>query len=79
MKRLIKRKEREKKIWAKNMMTHRRRKVLNIVCVRGGGSEYRAGWGAKGGGGKLFAGCKLNGAPAPKSVPNNYIFHIENR
>ena len=31
-----------------------------------------------GGGGKLFACCKLIGAPAPKSVPNNYISHIKN-
>ena len=39
-------------------------------------------WGGGGGGArgaKLFAGCKLIGAPVPKSVPNNYISHIENR
>ena len=46
---------------------HRRTKVLNIGGGGGGGggvqcSEY---WGAKGGGGKVFAGCKLIGAPAP--------------
>ena len=40
---------------------HRPRKVL-ILGVGGGGqgSEY---WGANGG--KLFAGCKMIGAPAP--------------
>ena len=31
-----------------------------------------------GGGGKLFAVCKLIRAPGPQSVPNNYISHIEN-
>ena len=50
---------------------HRRRKVLNIGGGGGGGqgSEY---WGGQGseywGGGKLFAGCKLIGAPAPISA-----------
>ena len=44
---------------------HRRRKVLNMGGGGGGGqgSEY---WGGEGkGGGKLFAGCKQIGAPAP--------------
>ena len=56
---------------------HKRRKVLNI----GGGGEGAGKVQNIGGprGGKLFAGCKLIGAPAPISVPNNYIFHIENR
>ena len=55
---------------------HRRRKVLNIVCVCGGGeeggqvSEYWGGGGRGGGqggasGAKLFAGCTLIGATAP--------------
>ena len=53
---------------------HRRRKVLNI-----GGPRFRilggGGGGGQGGGGKLYTGCKLIGATAPKSVPNNYIFN----
>ena len=42
----------------------------------GQGSEY---WGPKGGG-KLFAGRKLIGAPPPRPqlVPNNYISDVEN-
>ena len=48
---------------------YRRRKVLNIWGGegRGQGSEY---WGIGGprGGGKLFAGCKVDGAPAAISV-----------
>ena len=42
------------------------------------------GWGGGKGerGTKLFVGCKLIGAPPPpsrpKSVPNNFISHIEN-
>ena len=43
-------------------MSHRRRKVLNIV---GGGVRILVGGGGGQGGGKLFAGCKLIGAPAP--------------
>ena len=42
--------------------------------IEGGGG---GGGGAKGA--KHFAGCKLIRAPAPKSVSNNYISHIENR
>ena len=44
---------------------HRRRKLLNIGWVGGGGG---GGGGEKvknNGGGKLFAGCKLIGAPPP--------------
>ena len=57
--------------------------VLNIGGGRRGGrARFRivggGKWGQEGGGGKLFAGCKLIGAPAPISVPNNYIFHIDN-
>ena len=59
---------------------HRRRKVLNIGGGGGGGGggQGSENWGeGQRGGGKLFAGCKLIGAP-PQSVPNNYISHIEN-
>ena len=38
----------------------------------------RAGGGGGGKGAKRFTGCKLIGAPAPLSVPNNYISHTEN-
>ena len=53
--------------------THRRRKVLNI---EGGGARFRILPGPRGA--KLFADCKLIGAIAPQSVPNNYISHIKN-
>ena len=51
-----------KKIYIITLSYHRRKKVLNMVGRGGGGqgSEY---WGAKGG--KVFASCKLIGAPAP--------------
>ena len=42
----------------------------------GGGGGGRGGGGQ--GGVKLFAEGKLIEATAPKSVPNNYISHIEN-
>ena len=43
----------------------------------GRGARFRIKGFQEGGGGKLFAGCKLIGAPA-QSVPNNYISYIEN-
>ena len=52
-----------------------RRKVLRIW---GGGKVQNIGGGEGGKWGKLFADCKLIGDPAPQSVPNNYISHIEN-
>ena len=61
---------------------HRRRKVLNIWGGGGGGGGVRGKvQNIEGpmGGAKLFAGCKLIGAPAPKSVPNNYMSHTESR
>ena len=44
-----------------------RRKVLNIVGWGGGGKvqNIRGRGGGEQGGAKLFAGCKLIGAPAP--------------
>ena len=59
-----------------NKVLHRRRKILSIS---GGGVRIylgsQVGW--VGGGGRLFAGCKLMEAH-PQAVPNNYISHIEN-
>ena len=53
------------------MKAHRRRKVLKIGGGGGGvqGKAYNiwggGGGGGRRGGGKVFAGCKLIGAPAP--------------
>ena len=54
---------------------HRHRKVLNIVFFffffflggggGGGGKVQNIGWGGGAMGAKLFAGCKMIGAPAP--------------
>ena len=49
---------------------HRHRKVLNMV---GGKFQNIGGEGV----GEGVAGCKLIGAPAPQSVPDNYISHIK--
>ena len=42
----------------------------------GGGDKVQNIGGPKGA--KLFADCKLIGATAPQSVPNNYNSHSEN-
>ena len=52
---------------------HRRRKVLNIERRGGGGARFKILGGQ--GVAKLFAGCKLIGAPLSQSVPNYYISH----
>ena len=54
---------------------------MNIGGGGGGKVKNFGGVGVGGGasGAKLFAGCKLVGAPAPQYVPNNYISHIKNR
>ena len=66
-----------------SLFSHRRMKVLNTGDggERGGGGGLSGkvqiiGWGCRGEG--IFAGCKLIEIPAPQSVPNNYISHIEN-
>ena len=50
------------------MLFHRRMKDLNIARGGGGGGQGSEYWGEGGKGCKLFAGCKLIGAPAPISA-----------